>query len=712
MGWLAGHEARAGVIEHDGSGAILRFGGRRTATGRHVDADTARKYSAYWRAVSYSAGHIATLPLKLYRSLDDGGKVEQRDHPSYGMVKETANPEMGATAFREAEHGHVLTRGNAYAEIVRNGRGQAMELWPLNPDKTTLKRDRDGNPYYEVKVDGQARRLPFDSVLHVPGLGFDGRKGYSVLGMARESIGLGLASEEYSARFFGNNATPSGILTSPTEMSPEAKQRLKTQWEAAHGGLDKQHRVAVLEGDLTWQSLGISAEDAQLLESRTFQIRDMARWFGLPPHKLMELSDATFSNIESQSLEVLIDHLRPWARRWENALNNQLLTERERNRRGLFFKFNLDGLLRADAQARAEKQRTEFNIGMATINELRALEERNPLDNEFADMPFIRGEMMPLDQAGQMAPTERMMMKALSEGHSETVGRLAEVRLAELNRGGAEDREREDREARERRSVQRRRELVNTFEPLFVRDFERLVRIETQDLRSNLGILSEQGPDAFFAFLDEFYGDEIAGKIERSGLAELMRRYAEPVTREAADTVEDDPLSALELDQFVGNVTDEGSYVGTFVNRYAASSRIALVNVVEDALAESESRDHRQEHTPRDAVEERLDQWQEGTEDARPRADQQAEWEVNRLGNAVAKATFVAAGIGALVWRELGESCPLCNAMDGRIVASGSLFIDEGDELEGDDGETTITPRYGVGHPPLHSGCDCLVMPG
>lgn len=697
MGWLQAVETREGSIESGTGGVTVSeiFGAAPdTSAGVAVNERKARKYSAFFRGINYSAGHMGTLPVHLYQRRSDGrGRDEVTQHPASAMMKSRANPEMTSASFREALHGHLFTQGNNYAEIVRNGRQQAMELWPLNPKKTALKRDGDGTPYYATRIGGDTRRLDFGRVLHVPGMGFDGQRGWSILKLARESIGRALAEEEYSARFFGNNATPTGVLTTPDDMSLEAKKRLKRQWEAAHGGLSQQHRVAVLEAGLDWKALGISAEDAQLIESKRFSVEDMARWLGLPPHKLMENSRATFSNIESQNIEVLVDHLRPWAVRWEQALNAKVLTDNER-KSGLFFKFNLDGLLRADTQARTEKQRTEVTHGLATINEIRALEERNPLDSDLADQALVRGEMMPLDMAGQLTPSERALLKASADGDTEAIHSLSELRRAELRVVTGS----------ETRSPQGRRELVNTWRPLFARDFARLVRVESQDVRSELGLLSE-GVEAFVEFLRAFYNDEIFGLLERQ-VADVFRQYARAVTLEAATEVEGgDPLSGADLQDFMGAVDDPtDTYLGAFSRRYAASSR----RDIEAALRQAEERDEE----PREAVDRQLETWNEGSDEARPRPDRKAQWEANQVGNAVAKATWAAAGVATLVWREVGDSCPICRGLDGTVVGINDAFVGEGETFVGEGGGKDITPNTNVGHPPIHEGCNCLVVPG
>jgi len=250
-------------------------------------------------------------------------------------------------------------------------------LWPWNPAAVKVKRDDDGI-YYEVKEDKSgARRVPADRMLHIPGLGYDGRMGYSVLSKARETLGLGLAMEEFQARFYGQGTNIGGVLLHPGRLGQEAHNRLSEDMDKKRSGLAQSHKTMILEEGMKFEKTGMPLEDAQFLESRVFQIGEIARWFNLPPHKLKELSKATYSNIEQQQIEFVQDSIRPWAVRWEQHYSWKLLRPEER--RTLFIEHNLDGIQRGDFKTRMEGYGLMRNVGAINADEIRAKENMNPI---------------------------------------------------------------------------------------------------------------------------------------------------------------------------------------------------------------------------------------------------------------------------------------------------------------------------------------------
>lgn len=684
----------AEVTLESGEGGVTLsqlFGAQETATGKRVTGDAALRHTAVWRAINFIAGHIASLPKGLFQGRSDGrGRDPVTQHPANEVVKRRANPQMAAVGFFEALQGHMLTRGNAYAEIARNGNNQASELWPLPPDKTKLVFE-GGEAFYRARINGSTKLLPFDKVLHVPGFGFDGRRGFSPVTKAREAISRGLSMEEYASRFFSGAPIQSGILKVPESMTDEARKRLKRGAEGTTTGLSNAHRIWVLDAGIDWESIGFNNEDSQFLESFKANVLDISRIYGVPPHKLAEMSNATFSNISEQNIEVVQDTLTPWVTRWEDWLDFKLLTEQER-RKGLFFKFNLNGLLRGNPQERAEMFRTRFNTASITPNQIRELEDENPLE-EGGDEAFVKMDMVPLSRAGEMSAAERALLRVVEDGEPDAIRAVAELRAKELDHKKAEP-------EKESRSAQARRRLVNTFRPLFGEAAGRMVRAETQNLRSELAsTLAEEGVEGWIEFLETYYREEHPSVIDRTGLPEVFRTYALEVAPVAADEadLEEPPESDVE-----GFVEGEGGYLPSFKARYSRSSRTQL-----QALARETDDGEVQEET-----EARLEKWEEGTDESRSRAERVADREVNRLGNATAKTVFVAAGIAALRWSTVGNNCPMCNALNGTVVGVRDSFVGEGEEFVGEDGETSITPDFSVGHPPLHQGCDCLVLPG
>lgn len=357
--------------------------GMASRSGVDISGDTAMNFSAVFNAVQIIAGTVASLPLILYQRTGDDGKRRLPDHPLYDVLHNLPNPEMTSYTFREVLQSHLLLYGNAFAQIVRDSAGRVTQLWPWNPQSVEVKRE-GARPVYLLRQDTKTFSFPPEDVLHIPGLGYDGRIGYSVVSKACEALGLGLAMEEFQARFYGQGTNLGAVLQHPGKLSPEAHERLKKDIQEKYAGLGKSHKVLVLEEGMKYEKTGMPLEDAQFLESRVFQIGEVCRWFNLPPHKLKELSKATFSNIEQQQIEFVQDTIRPWLVRWEQHIAWKLLSEAER--RQLFAEFSIDGLLRGDTKSRMEAYAVMRNIGAINADEIRAKENMNPIGDKAGTM--------------------------------------------------------------------------------------------------------------------------------------------------------------------------------------------------------------------------------------------------------------------------------------------------------------------------------------
>jgi len=238
---------------------------------------------------------VASLPLNLYQETEEGSQKAFK-HPLYRLLHDEPNPEMTSFVLRETMLSHLLLWGNAYCQVIRNGRGQVTALYPLLPDRMTVDRDEQGNlSYAYTSATGKVVTVPPTSILHIPGMGFDGVMGYSPVALERNAIGLGMAAEEYGSRFFSNGATPSGVLTHPnTVKNPGA---LRQSWNAAYGGSSNSGRVAILEEGMKFERISMPNNEAQFLETRKFQVSEICRIFRVPPHLVGDLEHATFSNI-------------------------------------------------------------------------------------------------------------------------------------------------------------------------------------------------------------------------------------------------------------------------------------------------------------------------------------------------------------------------------------------------------------------------------
>lgn len=387
-----------------GSSLSFLFGS--TTSGKTVNERTAMQATAVYACVRILAEAIAGLPLHVYRYRADGGKERVPQHPLYYLLHDEPNPEMTSFVFRETLMSHLLLWGNAYAQIIRNGRGQAVALYPLLPNKIEVSRAANGELAYSYRRDAEESKLNLnggyimlrrDEVLHIPGLGFDGLIGYSPIAMAKNAVGMALATEEYGAKFFANGANPGGVLEHPGVIKDI--QRVKDSWNSAYQGSGNAHRVAVLEEGMKFQAIGIPPEQAQFLETRKFQINEIARIFRVPPHMVGDLEKSSFSNIEQQSLEFVKYTLDPWVVRWEQSLQQSLILPSDKQ--SIFIKFNLDGLLRGDYQSRMNGYSIGRQNGWMSTNDIRELEDMNRIPaEEGGDLYLVNGNMLPLSQAG------------------------------------------------------------------------------------------------------------------------------------------------------------------------------------------------------------------------------------------------------------------------------------------------------------------------
>jgi len=392
------------------AGYSFLFG--RTTSGKPVNERTAMQTTAVYACVRILAEAVASLPLHVYEYQDDGGKKLVHDHPLYYLLHDEPNPEMTSFVFRETLMSHLLIWGNAYAQIIRDGAGRVLGLYPLLPDKMEVQRDDKGNIYYVYSRNSDENptfkeygniKLKAEDVLHIPGLGFDGLIGYSPIAMAKNAVGMTLACEEYGASFFANGANPGGVLEHPGVLKDPSKVR--ESWNSVYRGVSNAHKIAVLEEGMKYQQIGIPPEEAQFLETRKFQINEIARLYRIPPHMVGDLDKSSFSNIEQQSLEFVKYTLDPWVIRWEQSLQRSLLLPGEKGK--YFIKLNVDGLLRGDYQSRMNGYAVGRQNGWFSANDIREMENMNPIpDEEGGNLYLINGAMTKLEDAGAFAKTD------------------------------------------------------------------------------------------------------------------------------------------------------------------------------------------------------------------------------------------------------------------------------------------------------------------
>ena len=405
MGFLSGIFHSRDAPQNRTAGSAYSFFMGSASSGKRVNERTSMQMTAVYSCVRILSEAIASLPLNVYRYNEEGGKEKAYDHPLYRLLHDEPNPEMTSFIFRETLMTHLLLWGNAYAQIIRNGKGEVVALYPLMPDRMQVDRDDKGRLYYQYQTSqddaktmkGSTVVLDPADVLHIPGLGFDGVVGYSPIAMAKNAIGLAIAAEEYGSKFYANGAAPSGVLEHPGTLKDPS--RVRESWQATFGGSGNSNKVAVLEEGMKYTPISISPNEAQFLETRKFQINEIARIFRVPPHMVGDLEKSSFSNIEQQSLEFVKYTLDPWVIRWEQGLYRALLSEEEK--KDYFFKFNVEGLLRGDYASRMTGYATARQNGWMSANDIRELEDLDRIPAELGgDLYLVNGNMLPLQNAG------------------------------------------------------------------------------------------------------------------------------------------------------------------------------------------------------------------------------------------------------------------------------------------------------------------------
>ncbi|MCM1974623.1 phage portal protein [Streptomyces sp. G1] len=645
-------------------------GGSVNSAGVRVDQETALMYAPFFAGVRVIAEDLGLLPLHLYERLERG-KRRATEHPLYALLKDAPNPMMGAMAFKEALQGHAITWGRGVAYVVTDEpTGVVKELWPLRPDRVHIKVRNMGKGrierwvQYRDDVNGIYANLAPGEYLCINGLGDDGVTGYSVVELAANSIGLGLATEHYGAKTFSNGAAPAGVLTHPDNVSPEARRRMADDWENIHRGIDRAHRVAILEEGVTWQQVGLPNDANQFLETRKLQVTDMARWLRLPPHKIGDLERATFSNIEEQQLDYVSSALSAWLTRWEQAILTQLMLPEERAR--YFPEHLVDALLRGNSAARYAAYAIGRQWGWLSANDVRERENMNPVEG--GDAYLIPLNMIPAGQGDAPAP------------EADEEARQAVRRYARLLRG---------------RGVAARDRIAEAWAPKIEEADQEIADLEREKVGDLVQEHLDTGGDrarstsAFLAALSVLYGaDGPIAQAMTSLWLPVMTGFAADVAEDAADEV--GHTEKVDLSVWAR------AYTESHVAYRTAASFGGLRNRTEDADSQEDAAT---------AVVDLLVKWQE------ERPAQTARWESSQLPNAAARETWKEAGVRKLQWVARGSrNCPYCTKLDGRTVGIETPFIAKGDEVEGEDGEA-LKAKRNTFHPPVHAGCDCEVIP-
>lgn len=377
----------------------------RSSAGKSVTPSSALQLTVVYACIRIIAETIASLPFNIFE-ITDNGKEKAYTHPLYSILHDAPNDEMTSFIFRETLTNHLMTYGNAYAQIIRNGLNQVISLHLLLPDKMEVDREPITGKIYYIYTDEyfKIHYLQKSEVLHIPGLSFDGLVGYSPISMARNALGLSMAAEEYGSKFFANGGNPSGVIEHPSTLKGEGSaKKIRENWTAVYGGSSNSNRTAVLEEGMTYKPISIPPEQAQFLETRKFQVTELCRIFRVPPHMVADLEKSSFSNIEQQSLEFITNTITPWLVRMEQSFTQALLAPYERATH--LIKFNVNAMLRGDTAARAAYYNTMRQNGVLSVNDIRELEDLNKVPTEEGgDGYFVNGNMISLKRAMEGTP--------------------------------------------------------------------------------------------------------------------------------------------------------------------------------------------------------------------------------------------------------------------------------------------------------------------
>ena len=637
------------------------------AAGVVVTPESALRLSAVYACVRVLGETMATLPLIMYERLANGGRQRVADQP---LIQRLHDPNPFQTDFEYIEliTNHLSLRGNSYNEVTTNERGQITELFPLPPQCIVDHRvDGDRRFYlFQDPVDG--RRQWLSNIWHIRLMG-DGFTGYSPLGMARRAAELGLSAEEFGYRFFENDARPGIVLEHPAKLSPRAEENLRTSFEAEHKGVSKSHKVKILEEGMKLHEVGIPPEDAQFLETRKFQVNEIARIYRIPPHMIGDLERSTNNNIEQQGIEFGKFTMLPWAKRIEASAKKHLMLERERKR--YYLEFLMDGLERGDLASRYNAYAIGRQNGFLSANDIRRLENMDPVEG--GEVYLVPLNMVPADQVGDLG----------NGGQPAQPGGVVDTARSSFDSG-------EQRSRATSAALQRHR-LMQAYLRLYTDVAGRIVRREANDVGAAARkFLGQKSNAEFLMWLDNFY-QEHADFIEKN-MRPLAMTYGELVAAAAQEEIGIDPGMTNELERFINR------YVTAYGSRHNIRSLERLKEILQRALQTADD--------PLEAINGELDHWRE------TRAADIALEESVRFNNALARTVYVIGGIKLLRWATFGKNCPYCDSLSGSVVGIDENFLNANQDFQPEGAEAPLNPNHNVAHAPAHPGCDCMVVAG
>lgn len=628
--------------------------------GVNVGPESAIKNSAVFACGKLLSETIASLPLFIYKRLSNG-KEKAIDHSLYNILHLQPNELMTSFIFREMMMWHLLFWGNSYSNIIYNKGGDVIALWPLLPWRMDPKWE-NGKINYKYRLpDNTETIIPNEYVLHIPGMSFDGLVGKSVLSCAREAVGLSMALEEFGARFFGQGTQFGGIIQHPKTITDKTLGNLKAAIKHKYKGITNAHRMLILEEGMQYKQNTIPPNDAQFLESRKFETAEIARFFNVPLHLIHDLERATFDNIEEMGIGFVVYSLRPWLIRIEQSETIKLFTTEER--KIYFIEHLIDGLLRGKIQARYEAYAIGKQWGWLSSDDIRALENMNPLPEDQGKIYWMPLNMIDAKQASSVPP---ILNQQVSSGNPISI--------------------------REARGAVLKSRIANSYRGLFEETAIRIIKFErTNVLKAAKSIFKKRSASIlnFNDFLNEFYQDKYDEINKRS--KPPINTYGKVISSAASEEIGSE-IDSAKLDKFMDEYTE------AFNKRYIGTSKSRLVDTVQNAIDKNLD--------PYMAVENKFNEW----EQTRPQTVSIKE--TVKIAGAVSLFAYGTAGIRRMIWINTGsKSCPFCENLNGKVMGIEQPFMLKSDLMEA-EGKEPLTFSSDIFHPPLHGGCVCMLAPG
>lgn len=681
-------------------------GGGTSTSGQPITQSTATRLGAVYRCVQVLSRGVASLPLVIMQREKPRGRKRVDDHPLSDLLHLQPNKRNSSFALRQMMQANIMFHGNGYAVIRRDAGGRIRELWPVPSSAVEVVPRKDGSTTYAIETNGGTRE-PWDSseVLHIPGLSFDGIKGLSAIAAAREALGSGLALQEYGNTLFKRGGRIPGIITTPySDVSKERRLNVRAGWDEAVGGQNNWHTPAVFPKGWDYKDIGIKPDEAQFLESKKFNVIEVCRFFGVNPQKCYDFERATFTNIEHTNLSHILDDLQPWIELWEQEMTRKLLTREERDA-GLFVHFVLQGMLRGDTAARGTFYAQGRQWGTLSANDVRDLEDMSGI-GEQGDMYLVPFNMQPADQVGSDEPPASPAPGAGGNPGQSPFGGAPRMRFGYFQypppvpaptpraAAPAPNAQPSLRAAKLRLRRKIRKAQLAVIEDRAAMIVKREIGAIEKELKQHLSpdARARRSLPAMRRAIDDFYGTHdtwAAGKMQPVLLA-----YAGLIDGAIAQELGSDEAEGMppELERFAAD------YTRKFGIREASEGRLQLLALLDEFEAQGEE-------AAAEAIQGRLDEW------GQKRPGKIALNESVQFMGGAAKVLYLVAGLTVYRWVANSGACDFCLNLDGKVAGVHQNFVNAGQGVDGGpDSDGPMKPSDNIGHPPLHSSCECDIV--